>query len=75
MSAISAPDFQYVAGLVRQRSAIDLQPGKEYLVESRLSPVAREIGERDVTSLVARLRRGDEQLASAVLDALTTNET
>jgi chemotaxis protein methyltransferase CheR len=75
MSAISAPDFQYVAGLVRQRSAIDLQPGKEYLVESRLSPVAREIGERDVTSLVARLRRGDEQLAAAVIDALTTNET
>ena len=40
MSSISAPDFQFVAGLVRQRSAIDLQPGKEYLVEARLAPVA-----------------------------------
>jgi chemotaxis protein methyltransferase CheR len=75
MSGISAPDFQFVAGLVRQRSAIDLQPGKEYLVESRLAPVAREVGERDLSGLVARLRRGDETLTASVIDALTTNET
>jgi chemotaxis protein methyltransferase CheR len=75
VSGISVPDFQYVAGLVRQRSAIDLQPGKEYLVESRLAPVARDLGERDVTALVSRLRRGDEALAATVVDALTTNET
>jgi chemotaxis protein methyltransferase CheR len=75
MSGITAPDFQYVAGLVRQRSAIDLQPGKEYLVESRLAPLAREAGERDVNALVARLRRGDSTLEASVIDALTTNET
>jgi chemotaxis protein methyltransferase CheR len=75
MTGITAPDFQYVATLVRQRSAIDLQPGKEYLVESRLAPLAREAGERDVASLVARLRRGDDSLAASVIDALTTNET
>jgi len=75
VSGISAPDFQYVAGLVRQRSAIDLQPGKEYLVESRLAPVAREVGERNVQALVARLRRGDDKLTVSVIDALTTNET
>jgi chemotaxis protein methyltransferase CheR len=75
VSGISAPDFQFVAGLVRQRSAIDLQPGKEYLVESRLAPVARDAGERDVTALVARLRRGDDTLTASVVDALTTNET
>jgi chemotaxis protein methyltransferase CheR len=68
-------DFTFVTTMVRQRSAIDLQPGKEYLVESRLAPIARSIGERDVTGLVARLRRGDEKLSEAVVDALTTNET
>jgi chemotaxis protein methyltransferase CheR len=68
-------DFSFVTTMVRQRSAIDLQPGKEYLVESRLAPIARSIGERDVTALVARLRRGDEKLSEAVVDALTTNET
>jgi chemotaxis protein methyltransferase CheR len=68
-------DFAFVTTMVRQRSAIDLQPGKEYLVESRLAPIARSIGERDVSALVARLRRGDEKLSEAVVDALTTNET
>jgi chemotaxis protein methyltransferase CheR len=72
---IASADFTFVAGLVRQRSAIDLQPGKEYLVESRLSSVVRSSGESSLGSLVARLRRGDEKLSDAVVDALTTNET
>lgn len=74
MSLVQA-DFQFVTTLIRQRSAIDLQPGKEYLVESRLAPIARQIGERDVAGLVGRLRRGDHALTEAVVDALTTNET
>ena len=72
---ISAPDFAYVRGLVRQRSAIDLQPGKEYLVESRLISVARAAGADDLSSLVSRIRAGDERLQEAVVDAMTTNET
>jgi chemotaxis protein methyltransferase CheR len=68
-------DFAFVTGLVRQRSAINLQPGKEYLVESRLAPVAREHGARDVNALVGLLRGGDPALSTAVVDALTTNET
>ena len=73
--SLSAADFTYVTGVVRQRSAIDLQPGKEYLVESRLVPVARSVGETDIAALVVRMRRGDERLSEAVVDALTTNET
>lgn len=75
MSPIAPSDFQWVTTMVRQRSSIDLQPGKEYLVESRLAPIARQVGEADVTGLVARLRRGDPALSDAVVDALTTNET
>lgn len=73
--SLSSTDFAFVTTMVRQRSAIDLQPGKEYLVESRLAPVVRSIGESDLSALVARLRRGDEVLSDAVVDALTTNET
>jgi chemotaxis protein methyltransferase CheR len=73
--ALPAPDFAFVSQMVRQRSAIDLQPGKEYLVESRLAPIARSLGEKDVAGVVARLRRGDGPLAEQVVDALTTNET
>ncbi len=72
---LSPLDFQFVTGLVRQSSSIDLQPGKEYLVESRLAPLARQYGEKDVSGLVGRLRRNEAQLSEAVVDALTTNET
>ena len=37
---VAARDFDYIAGLLRRRTAIVLEPGKEYLVESRLLPVA-----------------------------------
>lgn len=72
---LQATDFSFVTQMVRQRSSIDLQPGKEYLVESRLAPIARQLGEQDVSGLVARLRKGDPSLSDAVVDALTTNET
>jgi chemotaxis protein methyltransferase CheR len=75
MSGLSTADFAFVTGLVRQHSAIDLQPGKEYLVESRLAPIAREFGDENLNQLVGRLRRGDRKLSDAVVDALTTNET
>lgn len=73
--SIASTDFTFVADLVRQRSAIDLQPGKEYLVESRLVPLMRTSGESDLGAFVSRLRRGDQKLIDSVIDALTTNET
>ena len=72
---LNQTDFTFVSTMIRQRSAIDLQPGKEYLVESRLAPIARSVGEADVTALVHRLRQGDSEIVEAVVDALTTNET
>jgi chemotaxis protein methyltransferase CheR len=73
--SLSTADFAFVTTMVRQRSSIDLQPGKEYLVESRLAPIARTMGEADIGALVTRLRMGDRTLADSVVDALTTNET
>lgn len=71
--------FEYVAGLVKQRSAIQLPAGKEYLVESRLVPLARQAGfdgatavDKWVASVIATRRAGDLQ---DIAEALTTNET
>ncbi len=76
MSTLAASEFDWVCRLVRRRSAIVLEPGKEYLVESRLLPVARSSGETSVAALVARLKREPEgRLSDAVIDAMTTNET
>ena len=40
--ALSPADFQYVSQLVRQKSAIVLEPEKSYLLER--APAAREAG-------------------------------
>jgi chemotaxis protein methyltransferase CheR len=70
-----APDaFDFVATLVRRRSAIQLDKGKEYLVESRLAPLARSAGLVDVDAYV-RVLRANTGLHDEVVEALTTNET
>ena len=52
---ISPSSFAYVADLLRQETAMLCEPGKEYLVEARLLPLARAAGHSDVDSYVARL--------------------
>lgn len=71
---VTAETFDFVAKIVRQRSAIQLEPGKEYLVESRLAPLAKRAGALDVDSFV-RAMRADISQHAMVVEALTTNET
>ena len=73
---ISTTAFNFVREVVRAESAIVLEPGKEYLVESRLLPLARQAGHPDVDAFVNELstRRSPASLKS-VVEALTTNET
>ncbi|MCU1678916.1 MAG: methyltransferase, CheR-type [Frankiales bacterium] len=73
---VGAADFDWIAQLVWQRSAIVLEKGKEYLVESRLAPLARKTGAETVSEFVTRLMaKPDSSLISEVIDAMTTNET
>jgi len=74
--AIIGADFEFVQDLVRVKSGIVLEPGKEYLVESRLLPLARKEGFASISDLVAGLRRGPVNgLHYRVVEAMTTNET
>lgn len=74
--AVSADSFAFVADLVRRRSAIQLAPGKEYLVESRLLSLARDAGLPDVDAYVKNVRHGAKETEYVrVVEALTTNET
>ncbi len=69
-------EFEFVRDLVRAESAIVLDAGKEYLVESRLLPLSRAAGHADVTSYVAEVARHRQpRMLTAVVEALTTNET
>ncbi|KQS58556.1 chemotaxis protein CheR [Geodermatophilus sp. Leaf369] len=75
-TALSPTGFDWVCQLVRRESAIVLAPGKEYLVEARLLPVARSLGLSGVAELVDRVRaRPDAALSRRIVEALTTNET
>jgi chemotaxis protein methyltransferase CheR len=71
----SVEDFEFVRRLLRERSAIAIEPGKEYLVESRLAPLARREGLGSVADLIRVLRSGASRLTTAVVEAMTTNET
>lgn len=74
--SLTAESFSFVADLVRRRSAIQLEAGKEYLVESRLLPLARAAAAADVDAYVRAVRASNHPAAlQDVVEALTTNET
>lgn len=74
--SLSLSDFNYVSAMVRREAAIVLAPGKEYLVEARLIPVARQVGAASVADFLADLqRRPNPDHQRQIIDALTTNET
>ena len=74
--SLSTADFTYVATMVRREAAIVLAPGKEYLVEARLIPVARQVGAASVAEFLAAMqRRPNADHQRRIIDALTTNET
>ncbi len=75
-ATVAREDFEFIRGFVRQQAAIALEDGKEYLVRSRLTPLARRHALDGIPGLVAEVRRRPASaLAGEVLDAMTTNET
>jgi chemotaxis protein methyltransferase CheR len=68
--------FSYIQQMVKDHAGIVVEPGKEYLAESRLAPLAREQGFESVEPFVGRLRtQPPGELHRRVVEALTTNET
>jgi chemotaxis protein methyltransferase CheR len=61
--------------LLKERSGLDLSADKQYLLESRLIPLARKAGVPGLPELVQKLRGGAEPLIADVVEAMTTNET
>lgn len=74
--SLSTAAFDWVRSVVEVDAAIVLEKGKEYLVESRLAPLARVAGTPDVSAFVEQLRlNGGRQARQQVVEAMTTNET
>jgi chemotaxis protein methyltransferase CheR len=68
-------DYEFLRKLLRERSGLDLSSDKQYLVESRLIPLARKVGLAGIAELVQKIKSGAEVLTSEVVEAMTTNET
>lgn len=68
-------DYEYLRKLVKDRSGLVLSTDKQYLVESRLLPLARKNNLNGISDLVIKLKGGPEQLIVDVVEAMTTNET
>ena len=74
--AANAADFDFIRRFVSEKTGIQVGTDKDYLIESRLTPVLHKHGLTDFGALAQRLRTGgNDELASDVLDAMTTNET
>ena len=69
-------EYDYLRKLLKERSGLVLAADKQYLVESRLLPVARKAGVGTLSELVQKLKSADaELLAVDVIEAMTTNES
>jgi chemotaxis protein methyltransferase CheR len=68
-------DYEFLRKLLKTRSGLDLSSDKQYLVESRLVPLARRVGLAGIPELVAKIKSGSEPLTVEAVEAMTTNET
>ena len=68
-------DYEYLRKLLKERSGLDLSADKQYLVESRLVPLARKSGLSGISELVLKMKAGADALTAEVVEAMTTNET
>ncbi|MCC8939256.1 protein-glutamate O-methyltransferase CheR [Bradyrhizobium sp. Arg68] len=70
---MTPPDYEYLRKLLKDHSGLDLSADKQYLIESRLLPLARKYGLSGIPDLVAKIRGG--AYIPQVVEAMTTNET
>ncbi len=76
-SPLSSISFEQVRQLLRAQAGIELGEDKHYLVNARLSELARELGLPCAEAVVHSWRQkpNDVELCRRLLEALTTNET
>lgn len=74
--SVSAVSASYLREMLRRRAAIVMDAEKDYLIESRLGPVAKTAGCKSIDELLATVRADEKSaLGSKVIEAMTTNET
>jgi chemotaxis protein methyltransferase CheR len=73
---MSPVDYEFLRKYLKERSGLVLSADKQYLVESRLLPVARSAGFANLGDLVRALMLGNaDALMTAVVEAMMTHES
>lgn len=72
---MSPEDFELAARFLKDRSGLVLTRDKTYLLESRLMPVVRNARLRSLSELLTAVQNGDQDLQSAVIDAMMAKDT
>jgi chemotaxis protein methyltransferase CheR len=72
---VTPPDYEYLRKFLKDNSGLDLSSDKQYLIESRLLPIARQAGLLGIGELVQKMKGGSSPIANQVVEAMTTNET
>jgi chemotaxis protein methyltransferase CheR len=72
---VTPTEFSYLADLVRRRSGLVLTPDKIGLAEGKLAPIASRFGFRKSAQLYAELAHPREEIAQAVAEAMTVNDS
>jgi chemotaxis protein methyltransferase CheR len=74
--ACSDSDYAYLRGLVLEQSANHIDPSRNALFDTRLTPIARLSGAANLEDFVSILKAGrPAHLHRAVAEAMTVNET
>ena len=69
-------DFDMYRDILMKKSGLSLTPDKSYLLDSRLTPVAKKWGYPSLDALTGAMRGVPEpDLVKDVVEAMTTNET
>ncbi|MFW0776442.1 MAG: CheR family methyltransferase [Rickettsiales bacterium] len=69
-------EFKFLSDLLKQRSGLTLTDDKAYLIESRLTPIARAQGLADISALCQQMKMSPkEDLLVEITEAMTTNES
>ncbi|MBD8876900.1 protein-glutamate O-methyltransferase CheR [Roseibium polysiphoniae] len=69
-------EFEFLKKFLKDKSGLVLSNDKQYLVESRLLPVARTAKLDTLSGLIGNMQRGgNSKLENDVIEAMTTNES
>jgi chemotaxis protein methyltransferase CheR len=72
---VTPPEYEYLRKFLKDCSGLDLSADKQYLIESRLLPLARKVGLSGISELVQKIMGGSAAFNVQVVEAMTTNET